>query len=245
MVAHWGLVFIQFPKWRSAPGIPVVQGDTTWVFMVVQMREVWSLLFTTSEVIKEPWGRGYPQVLSLGRRAKSRDCFSAVHCSPRWKTPLQRWISPKTLLPRVVEDTSQGSLHCCCSVGAGTHIWPEHRLPAWTLPALAPRAAFPPQGSLRQGIHCRQPVRAWLLPGWLQEPWAPRLALHRGGWSAELSCIWVLPLQPGFENSSALQRLNCRKSAQLCNKRSCHALIHSDSISKKNHLADLDKGWSW
>lgn len=53
-------MFIQFPKWRSAPGIPVVQGETAWVFKVVKLRQVRSLLHTTLEVIKELWVHGYP-----------------------------------------------------------------------------------------------------------------------------------------------------------------------------------------
>lgn len=37
-------MFIQFHKWRSAPGIPVVQGEIALVFMTVKMRQVRSLL---------------------------------------------------------------------------------------------------------------------------------------------------------------------------------------------------------
>lgn len=50
-----------------------------------------------------------------------------------------------------------------------------------TVAALAPRADFSPQGSLRQGTPCRQPGRVWPLPGWVQEPGDPSLALHKGG----------------------------------------------------------------
>lgn len=161
----------------------------------------------TSEILVPHHSRGYqralgpqlsPQMLSLGRRAESKDWFSAGHCPPRWKTPLQmkeRWIPPRTLLPRLVQNTSQDSLDCCCfSVDAATHIQPEHRLLVWALwlpwlPVL--------------------PTPGWkLLAGSL---WGPGCCL--GGWKSSglpawpctrvdgqqsSAAVWVLPLAAGL-----------------------------------------------
>lgn len=190
----------------------------------------------TSEILAVHQCRGYQRALakavptaSLGQ-SEGQGLLQSVHGSPRWKTPLQmkeRWISPQTLFPRTVWVAAASVRMQPHTFGLSTDSWCEHRA------CLGSQSWIPPQGSVRQGNPSRQP---WLLPGWVGELWPPSLALHRDGCSAQLSC----PLSAPF-SSSALQRPNCRKSAQLCNKRSCHALIHSDSISKKNHLADLDK----